>query len=64
MRSPTTPNDSKSIFNKTSPTSPKESSFDRIPERRSNANRKSLYDEPNSDKKSNEEVADGSASKS
>lgn len=71
MRSPTTPNDSKSMFSKTSPTSPKESSIAKIPERRlsnqSNEKRKSICqssEEQTSDKKSNEEVAGGSESKS
>ena len=75
MRSPTTPNSAtKSIFNKPSPTSPKEPlSIDKIPERRSNnqtsANRKSICQSgeeqiPTSDKKPKEEVAGGSENNS
>lgn len=66
MRSPTTPNDSKSLlFHKTSPTSPKELSIDKISERKINPNRKSICQtNEEQDKKSNEEVADASASKS
>ncbi|XP_033214292.1 RUN and FYVE domain-containing protein 2-like isoform X5 [Belonocnema kinseyi] len=44
MRSPTTPNGTKSILNKSSPTSPKESLIDKIPEFRSSnqTNRRSI----------------------
>ena len=73
MRSPTTPNGTKSILNKSSPTSPKESLIDKIPEFRSsnqsNPNRRSYCQtseeqSSTSSEKAKEEDAEGSGNNS